>query len=156
MSRPFMPIMDRFWIKVKKTETCWNWVGVKSTGGYGRLNIKGEMIQAHRISYEDKYGKILSKMEIDHLCRNRLCVNPDHLEAVTGKVNKLRGTSPAAICARKTVCVRGHLLSIDNLYEWGLKRGMRSCIKCSLIRSKEQRDRIKRKGEEPEVDGMEY
>jgi len=80
---------ERFWNYVDKTPDCWFWVGPKG-GGYGRLSIKGKGMLAHRLSYEEVYGPIPSHLQLDHLCGNTYCVKPNHLEAVTQKVNNQR------------------------------------------------------------------
>lgn len=76
-----------FWIRVNKTETCWLWTAGRHRDGYGQTS-RGK--KAHRVAYEFVKGPIPEGLEIDHLCRVRLCVNPDHLEAVTHKVNMQR------------------------------------------------------------------
>lgn len=78
---------DRFWSKVEKTESCWNWTGAK-TSGHGVVKRDGVQGGAHRASYEMKNGPIPEGMAIDHICRNRACVNPDHLRIATQKQNR--------------------------------------------------------------------
>ena len=87
---------------------CWLWTGGKSVGGYGVIMICGKNKRAHRVSYEAFAGPIPEGLELDHLCRNRACVNPAHLEPVTGLVNIRRGNGFAARNARKTRCIHGH------------------------------------------------
>ena len=89
--RPGPPLAIRFWNKVHKTETCWNWTGAKFTNGYGCFHVDGQSVGAHRVSYEFSNGPIPLDLVIDHLCRNRICVRPDHLEAVTSVINVKRG-----------------------------------------------------------------
>lgn len=82
--------LDRLMKKVDKTETCWVFTGALRNG-YGALGIEGKTIYAHRYAYERLVGPIPAGLVIDHLCRNRACVNPEHLEVVTQQVNCLRG-----------------------------------------------------------------
>lgn len=114
---------------------CWMWVGVRYvTTGYGKTvktkNNKSSYLLVHRVVYEHLKEKIPENLEIDHLCRNRWCCNPDHLEAVTRQVNGLRGQSVPAINARKTHCKNGHELVAPNIYPNSKKR---RCITCSRI-----------------------
>lgn len=105
---------------------CWTWSG-GSRSGYGRFRAD-RMVTAHRYSYERTYGPIPAGLQIDHLCKNTLCVNPEHLEAVTQYENNMRSTSPAALHAKKTHCPKGH-----SFEEWGRvnSRGSRECRKCN-------------------------
>lgn len=79
-----------FWAKVRKTDTCWLWFGDRKDTGYGRYKFGRKNVAAHRFTYELAKGPIPEGLEIDHLCRVRNCVNPDHLEAVTHLVNVRR------------------------------------------------------------------
>ncbi len=101
---------EQFWSKVEKVpfETCWLWGGAITSGGYGSVRAGGRTCRAHRVAYELTNGPIPEGMEVDHLCRVRSCVRPDHLEAVTHRENVLRGVSVVAACAKKEACVRGH------------------------------------------------
>jgi len=121
----------RFWSYVQKTDDCWIWIGVRS-GGYGRYTFRGKLTGAHRFYYELVNGPIAEGLQIDHLCRNRACVNPDHLEPVTIGENVLRGIGRSAQNARKTECLRGHPLNGSNLYID--PRGQRCCIICQRAR----------------------
>lgn len=121
---PECKVMDRY---VVDASGCWNWTGTLSPRGYGTLHVGATSKRAHRISYEVHRGPIPEGLTLDHLCRNRKCINPAHLEIVTAGVNTLRGDGPTAINKRKTHCKRGHALSGANLH---LYRGRRVCLTC--------------------------
>lgn len=78
---------ERFWAKVRKTETCWLWTASKTRKGYGQFALHGKMVGAHRLSYEWVYGPIPKGLFVDHRCHVHHCVRPDHLRAVTRKQN---------------------------------------------------------------------
>lgn len=114
---------------------CWDWVGAINSAGYGSYWSEGRVKLAHRVVYERKLGPIPPGLTLDHLCRNRSCVNPDHLEAVTHRTNVLRGSGASAEHARRTHCPRGHALEGDNLVPW--ERGKRRrCHTCEKIRAR--------------------
>lgn len=121
-------LRERFEAKVYKTESCWLWTASKSHGGYGRFKVGKRMAPAHRFSYEMIKGPIPSGLFLDHLCRVRACVNPDHLEVVTGRENTLRGFGPSGLNSRKTHCSKGHEFKEENIY-WDSK-GARNCRIC--------------------------
>lgn len=128
--------LDRFAEKVALTDGgCIVWIGGLNGVGYGQFyrgkRFRGDTgkTYAHRWSYEYHVGPIPEGLELDHLCRNPACVNPEHLEPVTPQVNKLRGTSPAAIHARKTHCPAGHPYAGTNLYVYPTT-GIRRCREC--------------------------
>lgn len=118
---------DKFWSKVRKTKSCWLWIGGKASGGYGKFRMGKKTCLAHRISYEISNGKVLNSFTLDHLCRNRICVNPIHLEPVTAKENILRGIGLAASNARKVQCPRNHP------YDRIAPNGQRYCVQCKAI-----------------------
>lgn len=132
MSPHSTTLEERFWAKVHKTPTCWNWTGA-SNRGYGYIGLgpgKGQDV-AHRVAYRLLVGPIPDGLTIDHLCRNRGCVNPDHMEPVTTKVNVLRGVGRTARQARQTHCKRGHPFDLFNTYY--NNRGNRSCKACGKL-----------------------
>lgn len=130
---------ERFWSKVEKTDKCWNWTG-SGVRGYGRIRIGNRMVLAHRWSYENARGPIPSGKVIDHLCRNRACVNPEHLEVVTQSVNTLRGDAPTVN--------RNHVTCRNGLHPWpesaawvGGKSGQIKCLPCRRARAREHQQR---------------
>lgn len=113
-------------------DLCIEWNGTKNNKGYGQLPYRGYPFLVHRLSYFMFKGNLppFPERELDHLCRNRQCVNPYHLEIVTRKENQLRGMSPWAMNSRKTHCVKGHsLMGSSNVYFRKDRRG-RECKKC--------------------------
>ena len=108
---------------------CWEWQGYIDRDGYGRVSINGQQDGAHRKSYLAFRGAIPGGRQLDHLCRNRRCCNPFHLEPVTQRENTLRGTSFSAINARKSHCIHGHPFTPTNTYRQGGKR--RQCRRCN-------------------------
>lgn len=107
---------------------CWIWLGHTCKLGYGRLRYNGKMSQAHAISYNIHVGAIPFGLELDHTCKLRCCVNPDHLEPVTHLENVRRGDSPSALHARQTHCINGHEFTPENTYLWDNR--MRQCRAC--------------------------
>ena len=108
-------------------DECWEWLGSKYHNGYGKLGKTG--IMAHRIAYELVKGEVPTDMCLDHLCKNRLCVKPDHLEIVTLVENVMRGESQHAQNARKTHCKNGHEFNKTNTY-YRKDRTTRECRIC--------------------------
>lgn len=130
----------RFWGYVSKGTGCWEWRGkIDKSTGYGRFKMGGKSPTAHRLSYEWSVGPIPDGLVIDHLCRNRRCVNPAHLEPVTQQVNVLRGETIVAANAAKTECQNGHPLSGDNLAI--NVRGARVCRTCARASAARMRER---------------
>lgn len=120
---------------------CWIWTAAMCHRGYGRFNLKNKSgYLAHRWAYETFRGPIPNGLILDHLCRVRCCVNPLHLEAVTIRINNLRGIGFAAQNVAKTHCIKGHLLAGDNL--WVDKNGGRRCKVCVRL-SKRLESRVR-------------
>lgn len=122
----------RFDKYVVKTPDCWNWIGyVDPDDGYGRLKTGGKLRRAHRLAYARWVGPLDEdehRWITDHICRNRRCVNPDHLRLVTYQENSLNADSPIASNARKTGCLRGHAFDEANTYP--VPGGGRACRTC--------------------------
>lgn len=132
-----LTLARRFIRRVIVTDTCWEFVG-RHVSGYGSFPVDRVPVGAHRVSYELFVGPIPVGYQIDHLCRNRGCVRPDHLEAVTPQVNSVRSNSPSGLNSRKTTCVNGHQFDLIR------SDGYRGCRTCH--RDVERRRRAARRG----------
>lgn len=124
----------RFWAKVDKTGSCWVWTGAHNGLGYGTIRWRGKVMRAHRVAYGLLVGEIPAGLTIDHLCRTRDCVNPQHLEAVSQRINTLRGETVTAANIRKVQCPRGHPYDLFNTYY--ARDGSRECKACWPFRRK--------------------
>ena len=129
--------LPRILSKVQFTETCWIWTGGK-VNGYGRFRFEGKTYNPHRLIYFWLNPSSDRSLQCDHTCRNRACINPNHLELVTSAVNKSRGVSPPAINATKEFCKSGHSLGGDNLVPWRQDRNSRECYACLKFYNKEK------------------
>lgn len=131
--QPQRPDDERFWSFVDAEGDCWDWIGSLHPKGYGTFAAKGKKAwRAHRYAYTNLVGPIPKGMTLDHLCRRRHCVNPDHLEVVTAEENNLRGGSSSAINARKTHCKRNHEFTPENTYtQYNKGKPDRLCKKCT-------------------------
>lgn len=127
-------VLDRLLskIEINQQSDCWLWTGCTGSGGYAviqinrktRYGIRGTRY-AHRVAYEMLVGSIPRGHQLDHLCRIRRCVNPDHLEPVTPKENTRRGINANSL---KTICPQGHSYSVENTYI--ARDGSRICRAC--------------------------
>ena len=133
------PLEDRFWNRVGRSSEheCWVWTGA-TTGGHGAVRYgcigtdapESRTIYVHRYAYQLLVGPIPAGLTIDHLCRNTLCVNPEHLEAVTKAENLRRGNGFSALNSRKTHCPKGHPYDEANTR---LYKGYRYCRACRKV-----------------------
>lgn len=115
---------------------CWLWLGYGTANGYGSLRIDGKHVLAHRAAYELYKGPIPAGLDLDHLCRVRCCVNPDHLEPVTRSVNLRRGIEARG-------CKNGHAFSADGFAMIRRADG-RFERRCKLCHRKRNRDAKRR------------
>ena len=113
---------------------CHVWIACRTHDGYGKFWYDGRLGYAHRWSYEQQYGPVPEGLWLDHLCRNRACVNPMHLEVVTLRVNVLRGVALSAVNAVKTACWQGHQFNKANTYL--RPDGGRDCRVCARERAR--------------------
>lgn len=121
--------LSRFWTKVRISNNCWLWTASKTSGGYGVFSIGKKTFLSHRISYFIKNGDIDPNLTIDHLCKNTICVNPNHLAEVTMKENIRRGeTGRNNPQSKRICCPRGHPYDSMN------NEGHRFCSICEKIR----------------------
>lgn len=108
---------------------CWLWLGAwrDKEQGYGGVKYQGKMQRAHRFVFEFFNGPLPKNLTVDHLCRNRICCNPEHLEAATWAINIQRGEGVAPKNTRKTHCPQGHEYTLENTYIWKDQRFCRAC-----------------------------
>lgn len=125
------PPAERFWPKVLISEGCWTWIGGVASTGYGTFGwSSGLNMSAHAAVWKMTRGEVPAGLELDHLCRNRRCVNPDHLEPVTHLENVRRGMAGEVNGARqraKTHCAHGHEYTPENTY-WVKRNDTRSGV----------------------------
>ena len=132
---------DRFWSYVNKTETCWLWTGSNIRKGYGRFSLYLDgnntrtLVTAHRVSFVLSGQDILGGMVLDHICKNKLCINPRHLRLVTQLENIMAGNGIAKKYAARSECSKGHPLSGSNLMV-----RQDSGRRCRICRNKQNRD----------------
>ncbi len=143
MSRPSRsaPLWDRlFGRALDDGYGCWVWQGHQNGWGYGLIKAGGQRRVVHRVAYELRVGPIPDGLVLDHLCRNRACINPAHLEPVTLGENVRRGEGTHARNSRKTHCTNGHPFAGENLLISG---GTRVCRACKRVRGAALRERVR-------------
>lgn len=133
--------MDR--VDRRHPEGCWQWIGKSHYSGYGNVYIQGRIYTTHRVMFELYYGPIPDGLDLDHICRNRICCNPEHLEPVSRRVNSLRGVGATAAHAKANHCPHGHPYEGNNLVI--LSHGGRDCRQCINRRSREYSARKREK-----------
>ena len=123
----------RRWVIDVPESGCWVWMSTLTPGGYGIVGYKGKTTGAHRVAYELKCGSIPDKLDLDHLCRVRCCINPDHLEPVTRSENLKRGETGNNLVAAAlsvTHCPKGHEYTKENTFLRKDRPGHRGCRAC--------------------------
>jgi hypothetical protein len=135
---------SRFFAKVRQAGECWKWIASTDGSGYGMFSASAGMgrkrtERAHRWSYQFLRADIPTGLELDHLCRNRWCVNAWHLEPVTQRVNYERGQSPRRMNQLKAECLNGHPFSPENTYHH--PSGSRVCRTCMAHRRQAYQER---------------
>ncbi len=125
---------------VDEAAGCWVWQRFVGPSGYGNLRDSRRMRPAHRVYYERLRGAIPEGLVLDHLCRNRACVNPDHLEPVTHRENILRGNTIAARRAAQTHCIHGHPFTEENTIRGPRGRNCRTCQQKAVREANRQRN----------------
>lgn len=109
--------------KIRMDGACWTWTGAITSAGYGSVGYHGRVWSTHRLAYELLVGPIPLGLHADHLCENKRCCNPAHLEPVTGRENVLRAI-------RKDTCLRGHQYTPENTI-WKKGGAQRNCRTCA-------------------------
>lgn len=145
---PMFTLFDmsvRLWGRIAEPPSgCWLWLGNTTRNGYGQISMGGRKTQrmhmTHRLVWELLVGEIPTGLELDHLCRQRSCCNPAHLEPVTRRENLVRGKTIIADAVGRTHCIHGHEFTPENTYlDRRGKRGCRECRAASCRRYEERK-----------------
>lgn len=153
--------LDQQKAEIVEKEKCWPWGGSTDGNGYGQVMVNGKPYRAHRLMYElvhkgEELPPKSSGLTIDHICRNRSCINPNHLEIVTNRENVLRGNGLTAINHRKTHCTKGHPLSGANLYLYQKGNTIeRSCRECRRVCRRAWKAKQKEKSKDDIINKLE-
>lgn len=138
-------VQSRFWRQTMKVEDgCIVWAGTLTPRGYGQFSVDNKHYAAHRLAYSKLVGPVPVGLVCDHLCRNRACVNPEHIDVVTNRENIIRGEGPAMLTRMnraKTHCPAGHEYTVTNTRVDS--RGRRGCRTCSLAFSRKYKARMR-------------
>lgn len=133
---------ERFYARLQDTESgCVEWQGPVDRDGYGRIRFGGCSTHAHRVAWELANGPVPDGLQIDHLCRNKVCCNPEHLDTVTMQENVRRGRLARGAAQYATHCKHGHAFTPENTYR---RAGRRSCRACNAaaVRRYQLRKRV--------------
>ena len=133
-----LPDSFRARVAINQNSGCWEWVNPRSDG-YGRFYLNRKQVLAHRFAYQALVGEVETGLDLDHLCRNRKCCNPEHLEPVTRRENCRRSPIMGKWKLATTHCPEGHEYNSDNTYTD--KRGKRNCRACGRQAQREYRER---------------
>lgn len=149
--RPTVAALPDSWERKVRTSTCEVWVGATNSKGYGVVIISGHQELAHRVAYEAEYGPIPDGHVLDHLCRVRNCVRPEHLEPVTNAENTRRGRSAKGLQVGDT-CQNGHVITDDLLYT--KPSGATECMECRRIGKRANRRKQARPTRQKRADSV--
>lgn len=131
-----MGLPKRIMSKIDQQEDCWVWQASTDGCGYGHVWHEGKLKRAHKLLYETLVGAVPEGLELDHLCKNRACVNPEHLEPVTHAENVNRGEWALANRPVPRTCKRGHPVDNENVYILN-EKGWGTCLTCKRDRDRE-------------------
>jgi hypothetical protein len=135
-----IPAPERFqtYYEINSATGCWEWTLCLNQGGYGVFHTNNKQWKAHRFAYQILIGPIPEGLTLDHLCKNKKCVNPEHLEPVTQYVNTVRGKGSSSL-----YCSKGHAMFGEHLY---FNDGNRRCQKCKRIADLNSKRRKRERG----------